>query len=564
MQVTQADPALPVTDATRSALDHVHRLLTLSPADQPTLDVLLQQLAQAFGAEGAGLAALAGGTPKPRGRVLGELPADAPWPWDLDPGLPGRLAPAAPAVAVARPAGGAVLVAAVAAGPIGYLLWIEDDKKSDWSPGEAAVLALAGEVVGRRLTDPLRSMPRWADQVDRVGRQQCMEITAHVTRRLAHDFGNVLTGILGFSELSLAQQVPADTPLSTYVAEVHRAAQNGAQFTHQLRLFSRRRVSAQASTLLAPFLAEEERRIHSVWGHAVSFQVRIETDLPAAAVDPEQLRPALAALLENAREAAAGSNQGTVTLTVRPVELTIADCLDLYGDPSPGPYLEIDVTDNGTGLSPEAERRLFAEPFFSTKPRRRGFGLSLAYGVVTAHRGGLRVQRARERGTCVRVLLPVAAAAPTAPPRLNGKLRGEKVLVVDDDPLILQFVCTTLERAGYRIQGAASAEEALKSYAAAGPDPFNLVLSDVIMPKVSGVDLARQLVSRDANVRVLFMSGQVPGDAIDSTIAGHQFDMLAKPFRPDGLLKAVRTALDRTGQHGPARAGGGGPVASTK
>src|SRR5262249_57746443 len=116
-----------------------------------------------------------------------------------------------------------------------------------------------------------------------------------------------------------------------------------------------------------------------------------------------------------------------------------------------------------------------------------------------------------ERGAGVRLALPAAPAAAPVPIPAPGP-RGERVLVVDDDPLILQFVCATLERAGYRVQPAASAAEALQSYAAAAGDPFRLVVSDVIMPDVSGVDLARRLLGRDAGVRVLFMSGQVAGD----------------------------------------------------
>jgi DNA-binding NtrC family response regulator len=148
-----------------------------------------------------------------------------------------------------------------------------------------------------------------------------------------------------------------------------------------------------------------------------------------------------------------------------------------------------------------------------------------------------------------------ASSAGISPSR--STIRGEKVLVVDDDPLVLEYVTTTLERAGYRVQPVSSGEEALRLYFAQSGDPFRLVLSDVVMPKVSGVDLAGRLAKRDGNARVLLMSGQVPADYIRSEVA-HQFELLTKPFSPDGLLRAVRLALDRPTSRRTAPTGSAG------
>jgi CheY-like chemotaxis protein len=199
---------------------------------------------------------------------------------------------------------------------------------------------------------------------------------------------------------------------------------------------------------------------------------------------------------------------------------------------------------------------LFAEPFYTGKARRRGFGLAVAYGLLSAHHGGLSIANGPRGGAVARILLPVAAVATglgqagardhqAATPDQRPAAHDEKVLVVDDDPMILQFVSTTLEEAGYRVLAVASADEAVDRYAAAGPDPFRLVLSDVVMPRGSGVDLARRLLNHDANARILFMSGQVSPDFARQDFAEHEFDLLSKPFRPEGLLRAVRGALDR-------------------
>jgi DNA-binding NtrC family response regulator len=129
--------------------------------------------------------------------------------------------------------------------------------------------------------------------------------------------------------------------------------------------------------------------------------------------------------------------------------------------------------------------------------------------------------------------------------RPSDRLRGERVLLVDDEPEVLQFIGTALEHAGYRVEAHSGGVSALDSYFAAGNDPFHLVLTDVVMPELNGLELVRRLLKRDPAVRVLFLSGHVPGDFMQHDFAGHGFELLAKPFRTEQLLRAVRAALDR-------------------
>ena len=141
--------------------------------------------------------------------------------------------------------------------------------------------------------------------------------------------------------------------------------------------------------------------------------------------------------------------------------------------------------------------------------------------------------------------------------------RDEKILIVDDDPMILQFVSMTLEQAGYRVKAVASADEALQCHATATADPFHLILSDVVMPRVTGVELARQLLARDASTRILFMSGQVSHDYLRTDLSAQPIDLLKKPFRPEGLLRAVRGAMDRVASNRSPQVNGAaeaGPV----
>jgi signal transduction histidine kinase/FixJ family two-component response regulator len=539
------------TDTSRAALDFVHRLLSRPPAEQPLLGDLLGELAAAFRSSASGLACLPDCQDFLRFPARREPPS-RPWPWQEDPSLLGPTARPPGAVVIERPQHPLLLATTlVSPGGVCWVLWLENGKRTTYSAGEQAALALAGQALTRWLGSP--TQPAWAGQLDRAARQQQLEVAAAVTRRLAHDFGNVLTGILGFTELALAQQIPANTPLHTYLGEAYRAAQTGAQFTHQLRLFSRRQSSTSRTTPLSAVLAEQEARLFAARHPGVTLRLTVPDDLPSAALDADLLHQILTALLDNAREALNGP--GTISVSARLVELGDIDCHELYGAVRPGPHVEITVADTGIGLSPEVQRKLFSEPFYTTKARRRGFGLAVAYGILHAHRGGVRLHPGPEGGVLARVVVPVAqtpvaapaAAAEEAPP---GPSRGERILVVDDDVEVLNYLFTILERAGYRVEAAGSASAALDAYTSAGSDPFRLVLTDVVMPDVNGAELARRLLQRDPAVRVLFLSGHVSSDFPQQDFANHNFELLPKPFRHEQLLRAVRAALDRGTRRG--------------
>jgi signal transduction histidine kinase len=241
--------------------------------------------------------------------------------------------------------------------------------------------------------------------LDQSRLQERLQDAGTISGRVAHAFDNVLTGILGFAELTLSQ-METRSQHHQFLTEVVRAAQQGVLLTQQLHFFSRCGVPTAGPALLADVAAEEEARIRPLLGPQVSLRVEPPTGLPAVAMDADLLRQVLGHLLDNAREAIDGA--GLITLTARRTELEPDVMPDLLGRPTAGPCVEVVVVNTGPEISADVRRQLFREPFFSTKPRHRGLGLAIVYRIVEAHGGSLRLLSAGNE-TAVHVFLPVKA-----------------------------------------------------------------------------------------------------------------------------------------------------------
>ena len=342
--------------------------------DAVGLDGLLANLVAAFAASGAGLAALSSG------KVLVRRPAgDERVPWAHDEQLVRRVqqSPTAlsdPSSQTARSpaADRRYALTPIAAGCSG---WKRTASDRAWNDAEAAALTLAGQALGRLLEAPA-PVARWAEQLDQAERQKDLETAARVASRLAHDFGNVLTGVIGFCDLSLALKAPAESQLSRYLRELQRCAQNGAELTHLLRLFCRRQAGG------VPALRDGGRRRR---GSGSSDAVR------RLLHRPHDFRRRPAAGRHRRRPIASGAcrafgkrprrharRRGRFRLQPARSNLSADDCLDLYGDARPGPYVEIAVADSGPGLSADVAKRLFTRTVFHQqtaaprlRPRRR-------------------------------------------------------------------------------------------------------------------------------------------------------------------------------------------------
>jgi signal transduction histidine kinase len=294
--------------------------------------------------------------------------------------------------------------------PEGWLLWVADPRRCRWTTGEAGALALVAQTLPQWLEEDLPPA-RWAQQLRHASWGVRLEAMALTSRHLAHDFGNIVTTVLGFSQLALATPGVSQGPVGQNLKEIRRGAQNGADLTHQLRLLSRRQPQRAVPISPTPTLEREIKRIREAGAGRLSVTLQASALLPLL-IDPEQLRLAVAALLDNALEAVAGG--GSIAVSAGQVEVRPEECLDYLGNVQPGPHLRIEVVDSGPGLSAEARRRLFVEPFYTSKPRKRGLGLTIAHGTLHAHRGGLRLEPAPEGGLAASLVIPSLEAAPTA------------------------------------------------------------------------------------------------------------------------------------------------------
>src|SRR5579883_102120 len=304
---------------------------------------------------------------------------------------------------------GRVFVVVHPAGRTPGVVWAEKTAGQPWAEAERAFLVLTARTVERApalgaligpVIDPDRLYQRLGD-------------AAVIAGRLAHDFDNLLQGIIGFSDLTLPL-VPPGSQSASFVAEIGKVGQRGIQFTQQLHNLSRSGQVKPNPGAVALAISKEESRLKPITPLGVRIEKDFSPNLPPVAMEAGTLPVVLGHLLENAVEAC--PQGGVVRVSVRPVELTDADARGYLGRVGVGGHLQISVSDTGPGIKPEVRRRLFVEPFYTTKVRHRGLGLAIAYRVLCSHRGGIQVESVPSpgTGTQVRVVLPLAAARPPA------------------------------------------------------------------------------------------------------------------------------------------------------
>ncbi len=352
--------------------------------------------------------------------VQGGTHADAPAPLEVPDALR-RLKTGETTVLYSIPnTAGRVFAAVQPAGRPAGVLWAEKTAGQPWADAERAYLALTARTIER--SPALTAVAGSVIDPDRL--YQRLGDAAVIAGRMAHDFDNLLQGIIGFSDLAVPLLLPGSQAAS-FVGEIGKVGQRGIVFTQQLHHLSRSGQVKPNPASVSLAVTKEELRLKQAIPVGVRIEKDISTALPTVAVEAGPLQSVIGHLLENAIEAC--PQGGVVRVTARSVELTDADARTYLGRVGVGGYLQITVSDTGPGIKPEVRRRLFVEPFFTTKVRHRGLGLAIAYRVLCSHRGGIQIEPVPSpgTGTQVRVVLPLAAARP--PAVVNGSIAATAV-----------------------------------------------------------------------------------------------------------------------------------------
>lgn len=427
-----------------------------------------------------------------------------------------------------------------------------------------------GDVVGTvgfalDVTDRVRAEGEREQLARRLQMAERLESLGRLAGGVAHDFNNLLAVILNYASFAkegvetqipnLPAEVRGDCrEIIQDVSEITRAAERAAALTHQLLIFGRREVVNPEVLDLNAVVGDLERLLRRTIGEHIELTTRLGHDLWPVKADPSGIEQVLMNLVVNARDAMAGG--GTLVVETANVDVS-EDFSGASTELAAGSYVRLSVSDTGGGMSPEVAARAF-EPFFTTKPKGEGSGLGLAtvYGIVTQAGGHVHLYSEPGAGTSVRVYWP-ATEDEGRPRRRKPLVRdtrggGETVLVVEDEDQVREIVQRVLSKNGYSVLAAGDGIEAL-ALADAHEGEIHLLLTDVVLPRISGKELVDTILSRSPSTRILFMSGY-PQDVLEHGTIQGGLPLIEKPFTPQALLRRVREIMDPRERRGREQA----------
>lgn len=379
---------------------------------------------------------------------------------------------------------------------------------------------------------------------EQLRQAQKMEAIGRLAGGVAHDFNNLLTVILGYSELLLTLS-PATDPNRSIIADIHHAGERAATLTRQLLAFSRKQVLAPQLLDLNEVIGNTEKMLRRLIGEDIALTTVLAPRLRQVRIDPGQMEQVILNLAVNARDAM--PRGGRLTVETRNIKIG-SEGLPRHPDRKPGNYVRLAITDTGSGMTPEVQARLF-EPFFTTKEPGHGTGLGLAtvFGIVKQSEGHISVYSEVGVGTAFEILFPAVADAARSEPSRSGlapvRFGHETVLLVEDEEPVRKIARLALESHGYHVIEAHLGAEALNAVAE-HPTPIQLLVTDVVMPEMSGRELAERLRKRHPGLKVLFVSGYTDDAVIRHGILDARDPFLQKPFSPLTLARKVRDVLD--------------------
>jgi PAS domain S-box-containing protein len=397
--------------------------------------------------------------------------------------------------------------------------------------GRPAALIVAADVTDRR------------DLEDRLRQAQKMEAVGQLAGGIAHDLNNVLTAVMAHVDLAVTA-LPSGSTILVDLTQAQRAAHRGATMIRKLLGFSRRERLVLKPLHLEQLVAEIAPTLKHMLPEGVEIVHSEEKQLPPVAADAGVVQQMLFNLVTNAGDAMPGGGRLVINLErATPAEKQMAS----HDWGTPGHYVVLSVSDNGSGMSEQTVARIF-EPYFTTKPAEHGSGLGMAmvYGLMKQHLGYVLVSSTLGKGTEVRLYFPVSAQVvkPAMPEvRHQPQSGNHAILVVDDQEAVRSAASRSLVRFGYRVLSAADGEEGLKMWRA-DPDGIDLVISDAIMPRMGGLELYEAMSREHPGVRFLLTSGYTGEEVSQTTPTTVDIPFLAKPWTLQELLTAVRDALE--------------------
>jgi signal transduction histidine kinase/CheY-like chemotaxis protein len=380
----------------------------------------------------------------------------------------------------------------------------------------------------------------------RLQQSQKIESVGRLAGGIAHDFNNLLTVILGYSE-SILQELGEASPLRAQMLEIHAAGQRAANLTRQLLAFSRKQVLKPQVLELNSVVSSISQMLRRLLGEDIQISMHLDAGLGQVQADPTQLEQVLVNLAVNARDAM--PNGGQLIIETHNIELGEQTAF-LDGVP-PGNYVVLVVSDTGVGMSEEIRAKAF-EPFFTTKEvgKGTGLGLSTVLGVVQQSGGTVTVYSEPGVGTTVKVYLPRSDKAPEdksegEPKReLHPPVNGATILLVEDESSLRALARTLLTKAGYKVFEAGNGKEALAVAERLQERP-DLLLTDVVMPEMSGLELAERLEYKWPGLPIIYTSGYTDHALLERNALRQHMSFLPKPYMPGAMLEQVAQKLEK-------------------
>jgi hypothetical protein len=399
--------------------------------------------------------------------------------------------------------------------------------------------------IGRDTTERKQAEKERASLHEQLQQAQKLESVGRLAGGVAHDFNNLLTVINGYSEMALSQLQPGD-PLRDCVDEIRKAGDRAAGLARQLLVFSRKHIVQQELLDLNAVVTESEKMLGRLLGEDIELIARLDPSLGLVMADSGQFQQVLMNLVVNARDAM--PHGGRLTLETANVNLDESDAA-AYPEIVPGPFVMLAVSDTGVGIEKEVQGHIF-DSFFTTKGEGKGTGLGLytVYGIVRQCGGAISVFSEPGQGATFKIYLPrtedaVGSVEVTAP-AADEQRGSETLLIVEDQEAVRKLAVHVLTSYGYRILEATEGAEAL-SLAERYPEPIDLMLTDVLMPLMTGKELAERLRPLRPHLRVLYMSGYTADHLSEQGLLDEGALYIAKPFAPDNLAAKVREALEK-------------------